>query len=226
VQEVLEWFVGLFSSTAKFETWWFVLLVSLLSGLLALWLKDARDWLRRPKLSLSFSQYDLGLVVDTPAARPQPSETQGQQRALRLIIRNTGKTTAHGVIVSMIEFCYFPPAGDPQYLFDEVLDLARALTGRASFDLGPKSHRWIDLAYSDDFGPPAEPLRFGFEAAEPARLRWMGFGRPGHYHAAVLATAENAEATSLKRLDWLWNGTPQEGLSAIWATDRVLNPFS
>lgn len=219
MQELLEFFGGLVST--KSDTLGWTLLASLLSGLFALWLKGLTEWRRRPKLSVSFLPYDLGLAVDTPAER---SGRLGQQRALRLIIRNTGETTAHGVIVSMIEFCYFPAAGDPQYLFDEVLDLARALTGRARFDLGPKSHRWIDLAYSDDFGPPPEPLRFGFEAAEPARLRSMGFGTPGHYHAAVLARAENAEATSSLRLNWLWNGTPQRGLSAIWVTDRVVNP--
>lgn len=205
------------------------LLVSLLSGFLALLLMEALKWHRRPKLSVSFSPFDLGLVVDTPARQTEldGSSIEGRQRALRLIIRNTGKTTAHRVTVSMVEFCYFPKASKPQYLFDEVLDLARALTGHASFDLGPKSHRWIDLAFSDDFEastPP--PLRFGFASSvlEPARLREMGFGNPGHYHSVVVASSENAEATSPQRLNWVWSGIPCEGLSAVWVTDRVISP--
>lgn len=150
----------------------------------------------------------------------QTRRAQGSMRALRLLIRNTGATTAHGITVNVIEFSYFPLRGRPGYLFDEVLDLARALTERgraATFDLGPKSHRWIDLAFSDDFGV-LEPLRFGFASPTPARLPLMGFGHPGLYDALVVATPENAEASRPRRPNWYWDGTPRVGLSALWTT--------
>jgi hypothetical protein len=122
----------------------------------------------------------------------------------------------------MIEFCYFPPTGAPQYLFDEVLELAFALTNRGIVDLAPKSHRWIDLAFSDDFGETkSRSLRFGFASQVPGRLGLMGFGGPGVYSTAVVATSENAEATSPHRLHWLWDGTPCKGLSAIWDVRRM-----
>jgi hypothetical protein len=201
------------------DPWWWALLVSLLSGFVGAGLTTWWTWARRPKLRVSFNPFDVGVLVDTPATAERV-DGQGRtiefvQRALRLRIENHGETTAHQVNVSMIEFCYRPRGVELwEYMADEVLELHLALAERALFDLPPKGHRWVDLAYADQCERGSR-LRFGFAAAAPNRLALMGFGQSGLYSAAVVVTAANAEATPPTRIHWEWGGGPREDLTMV-----------
>lgn len=161
----------------------------------------------RPRLRVFFSEATRGCAVDTPAWGKDQSGNviNGQQRVLRVFVENRGWTTAHNVNVSATELTFFPVSGSPSMLVDEVLEFHLALSDRSMFDLAPGAHRWVDIAYADDFGRPVE-LRFGFAAAPPARLSLLGFGGTGRYSFALLATADNAGAET-RRIDWHWDGS-------------------
>jgi hypothetical protein len=155
-------------------------------------------WIRRPRLLLSFAAKTRGCVVDTPSLG-------GRQRVLRILVENCGWTTAHKVSVSATKLKFYPLQGAPSALVDEVLEFCVALQNRSVFDLAPGAHRWVDVAYADDFGQ-AVNLRFGFAGMTPLRLSLLGFGKSGSYSFRIIATADNASATK-KRICWYWDGS-------------------
>ena len=156
---------------------WWLLLVSLLSGLAGALIQAAWTWFRRPKLVVSFSPFDVGMIVDSPA---WSGLRIGQMRTLRLRVENRGLTSAHKVHASMIELVMFSLGrSSPSYLIDEVLELRLALSDQAFFDLAPKGYRWIDVAYLDVFEEVGPSLRFGIVSAVPGRMALMGFRRTG-----------------------------------------------
>src|SRR5262245_16094030 len=72
----------------------------------ALLVNGAASYYRRPILSLSFATNAQGCVVDTPCQRKDihgAVVAQGHQRALRILVRNEGLTTAHNVCVTATE---------------------------------------------------------------------------------------------------------------------------
>ena len=200
-------------------TW--TLMVSLLSGLIGsvigalitVFLTWLHEWVRRPQLSLLFSSFEKGLIVDTPVVEGPKC---GRLRGLRVLVRNDGSTTAHKVTVSMLKFDYAPDNKDqqPASLRDEVLDLNLSITGLHQFDLPPKNHRWVNVCSAVQYETEDPFIVFGFAHGELLRLRLMGFGRPGLYSALIEAVAHNAEPSRQTLIKWRWDGTAN-GLSMV-----------
>lgn len=180
---------------------WVPLLAGIAGALLTLCVQGLVWLWRRPQLALSWNAH--GCEITTPTAG-------GQQRVLRLFIKNDGRTAAHNVNVSVIELSHWDlgAAAETAIAVDEVLDLHLGMSDRTVFDLAPGAHHWVDLAFVDDIGR-GPSFRFGF-IKEPMRLALQGFGSQGNYSASVIATAENAKAKTL-RVNWEWDGT-LEGL--------------
>ena len=129
---------------------------------------------RQPKLEILFSRAEVGCVTETPVLA---SGKRGEQRYLRLRVRNVGRSAVHGVNVCVTSIQYFPASGAPVIFTREVLDLQRALSGEIKFDLGRGGYRFVDL-FSVTQWPldnnPAQQHGFAFERTGKqgsARLR-------------------------------------------------------
>jgi hypothetical protein len=126
---------------------------------------------RQPKLEILFSRAEVGCVTETPVLA---SGKRGEQRYLRLRVRNVGRSAVHGVNVCVTSIQYFPASGAPVIFTREVLDLQRALSGEIKFDLGRGGYRFVDL-FSVTQWPldnnPAQQHGFAFERTGSARVR-------------------------------------------------------
>jgi hypothetical protein len=186
-----------------------VLAVTALSGGLAgavltqvvVWLGE---YLRRPVLEINASAAIPGCVAATPAIREQDGKKNvGLQQSLRVQVSNAGRTTAQSVNVCATEISFSPAGGGKTVHFgEEVVDLVLALAGRTEFALGPKSFRFVDLFYAEQFDDEISP-RFAL-AITPLRFALLGL-RDGTYSMLIMATASDVSAVRY-RVDWTWDG--------------------
>jgi hypothetical protein len=126
-------------------------------------------------------------------------------RILRLQVKNDGNVTARKVTMTMtkLEFGRSFERGDA--LANEVLDLKLALSGRSTFDIPPKSHRWVDLIYAEEFEGKVK-LRPGFARGWPARLPLMGFGERGSRGRNCRKYFGDAVTKNILVVGWLAHG--------------------
>jgi hypothetical protein len=159
---------------------------------------------KKPKLEAVFSEAASGCVADTPL-HVITGKRIGDQRYLRVCIRNQGRTAAHGVNVCSTEIQFYPKSGPAVTFSREVLDLKLALSSEVIFNVGAGGHRFVDLfSVSETSATKAVSFEFGF-AKTPFSIMLLGLGN-GSYSALVFVTADNA-ASVKARISWHWEGS-------------------
>ena len=153
-------------------------------------------WIRRPKLRLCFSSNVNGCIVDPPGyvlgpdGKPLLDASQNPivvaTRYLRVMIQNTGRTVAHGVIVSVTKLTYWRQTTGSEVFDEEVMDLP-VVRHSQQLDLPPGAHRYMDVFSAWNYNGPR--FRFSFvELTDRIYLREYHFGS---YKADIIATANN-----------------------------------
>jgi hypothetical protein len=107
---------------------WLSVLLGMVGSALTIGVGGIVWFIRRPRLHLLFTADVRGCRVDTPS-------NVGQQRVLRLFVKNRGWTAAHNVNVCAVKLEYYPQTGGRSEQADEVLDYHLALSDRTVFDL-------------------------------------------------------------------------------------------
>jgi hypothetical protein len=167
-----------------------------------------RLWMR-PDLDLSFGGAEAGCVAHTTAVKLQDGKIveSGNQRYLRVKVRNAGRTAAKNVNLCLTQIDLYPRSGQPKVFATEVLDLKFAMTQDVKFDIGARAHRFVDVfgvaEYPSGIDPQlgAKVFPFALVEAFTDHGKWI----PGHYSIAVVATADNASSVSA-RLSWYYDG--------------------
>jgi hypothetical protein len=163
----------------------------------------------RPVLKLSFNGTEAGCIAHTPAFKLQDGKVveSGNQRYLRMKVRNTGRTAAKNVNLCLTQIDLYPKSGQPRIFATEVLDLKFAMTQDVKFDIGARAHRFVDVFGVAQYPSGIEP-QLGAKVFPYALLeafthdgKWI----PGHYSIAVVGTADNAPSVNA-RLNWFYDG--------------------
>jgi hypothetical protein len=182
------------------------LLVSALSGglagsaltLISQSIKQARN---RPVINLLFDHSEPGCLVDTSTR----STDQVVQRYLRIKVRNSGRSTAQEVSLSVTRIKFDAPGMGTRTFEEEVLDLKLGLgpAARSVFRLAPGAHQYVDLAHTQLLPSGVAEYLLDFVRTS-ARLTRLGFGA-GTYRATIFASAKNASSAS-RDVIWTWDG--------------------
>jgi hypothetical protein len=176
-----------------------------------------RQYWLRPRLQIKFSERVEGCANDTKYV-----DNKSIERWLRILIKNTGRSTALSVSASIIKLeLETPGVGKNVATFtEEVFDLKWVYRGLQARDLAPGAHRYLDIVHAERDN---SALIFDFEP-NPPRLRLRGFGDRGTYMAVIFATAGNAKSVET-RVKWSWDGKfPALTIIDIERRSTILSP--